>query len=187
MFTEKIKFMIKQGDSITNSRTGQRMIFLQTWAETNGTQLKIECFSPVTSLKEPEHIHPFQENRFRLLAGQLRFNIAGKEEIAHAGDTVSITKNVPHHFWNSGNSEAHYIQEFYPALRIDRLFETFFALARDGRLNQKGIPNIFRSSLIMLKHEKEIRLAKPAWPLQKFVFTLLAPVGRLLGYKGEYK
>ena len=149
--------MIKQGDSITNARTGQRMIFLQTWAETNGIQLQIECFSPVTSLKEPEHLHPFQENRFRIMGGELSFRINGKEQTAHAGDTVSIPKNVAHHFWNSGNSEAHYIQEFYPALRIDSLFETFFALARDGKLNQKA------------------------------VFTLLSPVSKLLGYSREYK
>ncbi|MEP7373848.1 MAG: cupin domain-containing protein [Chitinophagaceae bacterium] len=178
--------MIKQGNSITNARTGQRMIFLQTWAETNGTQLQIECFSPVTTLKEPEHIHPFQENRFKLLNGELCFCINGKEQIVYAGDSISIPKNVPHHFRNSGNTEAHYIQEFYPALRIDRLFETFFALARDGKLNRKGAPNIFRTSVIMLAHEKEIRLAKPAWVLQKTLFTLLAPVGKLLGYKDEY-
>ena len=179
--------MIKQGDSIINKRTGQRMIFLQTWAETNGTQLQIECFSPLTTTREPEHIHPYQENRFHILSGELSFSVNGEIQIAHAGDTVSVPKNTPHHFWNSGDNEAHYIQEFYPALRIDQLFQTFFALARDGRLNQKGVPNIFRTSLIMLAHNKEIRLAKPAWPIQKFVFSLFALPGRLLGYKEEYK
>jgi len=179
--------MIKQGDSITNARTGQRMIFLQTWAETNGTQLQIECFSPLTTVKEPEHIHPYQENRFKILKGELCFSVDGKEQIASVGDSVSIPKNVPHHFWNSGNIEAHYIQEFFPALNIDRLFETFFALARDGKLNRKGAPNIFRTAVIMLAHEKEIRLARPVWVLQKALFTLLSPIGRLLGYKNEYK
>jgi mannose-6-phosphate isomerase-like protein (cupin superfamily) len=178
--------MIKQGDSITNARTGQRMVFLQTWAETNGTQLQIECFSPVTLLKEPEHIHPFQENRFKIIKGELCFCINRKEQIVYAGDSISIPKNVPHHFRNSGNTEAHYIQEFYPALRIDRLFETFFALARDGKLNRKGAPGILHTSVIMLAHEKEIRLAKPAWIFQKAIFTLLAPVGKLLGYRSEY-
>jgi len=117
--------MIKQGDSISNARTGQQMIFLQTWAETNGTRLQIECCSPVTTVREPEHIHPYQENRFRIIKGELCFRINGKEQTAYAGESVSIPRNVPHHFWNPGSSDAHYIQEFYPALRIDRLFETF--------------------------------------------------------------
>jgi quercetin dioxygenase-like cupin family protein len=179
--------MIQQGDRIENRRTGQRMIFLKTWAETNGTQLQIECYSPPTAAREPEHIHPYQENRFQLLSGELRFCINGKEQTALAGDIVSVPKNVPHHFWNPGTVEAHYIQEFFPALRIDTLFETFFALARDGKLNKKGAPNIFRAALIMLAHQKEIRLYKPNWNIQKLVFTVLAPVGKLLGYKAEYK
>ncbi|THU38202.1 cupin domain-containing protein [Niastella caeni] len=179
--------MIRQGDHIENARTGQRMIFLKTWAETNGTQLQIECFSPVTPAREPEHIHPYQENRFKVLAGQLSFCINRKEQTAYPGDVVSIPKNVPHYFWNSGNSEAHYIQEFFPALKIDSLFETFFSLARDGKLNKKGSPNIFQASLIMLAHEKEIRLARPSWIVQKTVFKLFAPIGKLLGYKSLYK
>jgi hypothetical protein len=38
--------MIRQGDQITNPRTGQVMIFLKTGAATNGDLLQIECFSP---------------------------------------------------------------------------------------------------------------------------------------------
>ena len=49
--------MIKQGDTIINVRTGQKMIFLKTWLETNGTHLQIECVSPVTKAREPLHVH----------------------------------------------------------------------------------------------------------------------------------
>lgn len=179
--------MIKQGDKIENARTGQRMIFLKTWVETNGTQLQIECFSPVTDARELEHIHPYQENRFHVLSGELSFSIDGKEKVIYPGETLSIPKNTPHFFWNSGTDEAHYIQEFFPALKIDSLFETFFALARDKKLNKNGSPNIFLASLIMLKHERELRLSRPAWILQKIVFTLFVPIGMLLGYKSQYK
>ena len=91
-FTNKNNPMIKQGDSITNARTGQRMIFLQTWAETNGTQLQIECFSPVTSSQEPEHIHPYQENRFRIIKGDLCFRINGKEQMAQPENPYPFPK-----------------------------------------------------------------------------------------------
>lgn len=178
--------MIQKGDTIVNARTGQRMTFLKTWAETNGTQLQIECFSPNTAAREPEHIHPYQENRFTILKGVLKFSINGKEQLAFAGEVVSIPKNVPHHFWNPGTTEAHYIQEFFPALKIDNLFRTFFALARDGKLNKNGSPNIFRTSLIMLAHEKEIRVTRPTWIVQKILFKIIAPVGKLLGYKAQY-
>lgn len=178
--------MIQKGDTIVNSRTGQKMIFTKTWAETNGTQLQIECFSPVTTAREPEHIHPYQENRFHVLSGELWFCVDGKDHVVYPGETISVPKNVPHYFWNPGSKEAHYIQEFFPALKIDGLFETFFALARDKKLNKNGAPNIFRTSLIMLEYEKEIRLVKPSWAVQKLIFKILAPVGKLLGYKPHY-
>jgi len=181
------KAMIKQGETITNVRTGQKMTFLKTWLETNGTHLQIECESPVSNTREHLHFHPFQKNRFQIISGELSFQINGKIKKAQQGDIISIPKNIPHEFWNGGNVEAVYIKEFYPALKIDQLFETFFALARDGKLNKKGKPNIFRASLIMLHFENELRLAKPSWTLQKLVFKILAPVGKLLGYTALYE
>jgi mannose-6-phosphate isomerase-like protein (cupin superfamily) len=179
--------MISKGDTIVNVRTGQKMTFLETWAETNGTQLKIDCVSPVTPEREKLHYHPYQENRFTVTQGQLLFNIDGKEQLATLGDIISIPKNIPHSFYNSGHAEAHYIQEFFPALKIDRLFETFFVLAKDGKLNKGGAPNILRAALILLNFNKEIRLAQPNWKLQKAVFKLLAPMARLMGYKEFYE
>jgi quercetin dioxygenase-like cupin family protein len=181
------KPMIKQGDSIINTRTGQKMTFLKTWAETNGTQLKIDCVSPVTSEREESHFHPYQENRFTIVEGQLLFTIDGKDKLATVGDIISIPKNVPHGFYNSGQEDAHYVQEFFPALKIDSLFETFFVLARDGKLNKSGTPNILRTALILLNFENEIRLAHPNWKLQKATFNLLAPIARLMRYKAVYE
>ena len=178
--------MIKKGDTIVNIRTGQQMTFLKTWAETNGAQLKIECISPVTPEREKLHYHPYQENRFTVTQGQLLFTVDGKEQLATAGDIISIPKKVPHSFYNSGLVDAHYVQEFFPALKIDSLFETFFVLAREGKLNKSGSPNMFRTALILLQFEKEIRLAHPNWMLQKIIFNLLAPIARLMGYKAVY-
>tara|TARA_B100000809_G_C14898180_1_gene445259 strand:- start:155 stop:721 length:567 start_codon:yes stop_codon:yes gene_type:complete len=179
--------MIKKGDTIVNIRTGQQMTFLKTWAETRGTQLKIDCVSPVTSEREKSHLHPHQENCFTLTKGNLCFIINGQELLADVGDVISIPKNTPHSFYNSGNTEAHYIQEFFPALKTDRLFETFFVLAKDGELNKSGTPNIFRTALILLHFDNEIRLAQPNWMIQKITFKLLAPFAILMGYKSFYE
>lgn len=110
--------MIKQGDKITNSRTGQEMIFCQTGTETNGQLLEIECFSPPTTVEETEHIHPLQKNIFKIISGSCVFNVEGKEQIVGAGQTIEIPPGVKHYFWNSGDIDAHYIQEFRPALPL---------------------------------------------------------------------
>jgi quercetin dioxygenase-like cupin family protein len=73
--------MIKQGDKITNARTGQIMIFRKTGAETNGKLLEIECFNPNSDSREPIHIHPQQESSCTVISGKLHFLIDGKEHI----------------------------------------------------------------------------------------------------------
>jgi len=178
--------MIKQGDTITNKRTGQVMLFLKTGAETKGELLQIDCVSPPSAMREPEHIHPFQENKFEILSGSCTFSIDGKEQLAKVGETVTIAPNVRHLFWNSGNVDARYIQEFRPALTIAEFFNTFFALSRDGKLNEQGIPNFFHASIIMLAHNKDIRVISPPWPIQYLTYKVLAPLGRLMGYKPYY-
>ncbi len=163
------------------------MIFLKTGAETNGELLQIECFSPPTDEREPEHIHPLQENSFKIISGSCAFQIDGKEQIIGPGQSIIIPTKVPHYFWNSGDTVAHYIQEFKPALTIDRFFETFFSLAKDGKLNKKGIPNFFHVSIIGLAHKDDIRLTKPPWAVQNMLYKILAPVGKLMGYRADYK
>lgn len=179
--------MIGQGDQIINTRTGQVMIFLKTSAETKGELLQIECFSPATVEREPEHIHPLQENSFKIISGSCIFCADGKEQVVGPGQSINIPANVPHHFWNAGDTTAHYIQEFKPALKIDRFFETFFALARDGKLNKRGIPNFFHVSVIGLAHKDEIRLTNPPWALQYIIYKILAPFAKLMGYRADYK
>jgi quercetin dioxygenase-like cupin family protein len=174
-------------DTIYNIRTGQKMIFRKTGQENNGAFLEMECFNPPTGVKEPEHIHPFQENSFEVISGELHFQINGKHCIGMAGDHIVIPPGTPHYFWNGGLTEAHYVQMFKPSLHIDCFFRSFFALARENKLNKKGLPNIFIISVLSLKHKNEIRLINPPWVLQKMIFALLAPVGWLLGYKTSYR
>lgn len=179
--------MIHPGYTIRNERTGQIMTFLQTGKETNNELLEIECFSPPTTAREPEHLHPIQENNFKIISGELSFSVNGNIQILKAGEEISILPGMPHHFWNSGTETTHYLQEFRPALTTDHLFETFFALAKNRKLSKHGAPNIFRTSLIMLKHQQDLRIIKPSWEVQRIVFQILAPFAKLLGYKSYYE
>jgi len=179
--------MIKQGDKITNARTGQVMIFRKTGAETNGALLQIECINPKSVEREPLHVHPKQESSCEVLSGTLYFLVGSKEIKVSAGESLTIRAGLPHCFWNEDATEAHHIQRFSPALNIADFFETFFALSREGKLNKNGIPNLFHGSVIMMAHKDEIRLVSPPWPLQYFAYLLLAPIGRLMGYTAGYK
>ena len=173
---------MKTGDEISNPRTGQRMVFRQTSADTGGALLQIETFNP-RGPAEPEHVHPLQESNARVLAGTLHFNVQGRTRIVRAGETIVIPPNIPHYFWNEGEEVAHAIQELRPALRTEDFFETYFALARDGKLNAQGLPpNLLHLAVLTAAYWDVIRVTRPPMPIQRIFATLLAPLGRRRGY-----
>lgn len=178
--------MPKQGDKITNARTGQTMVFLQTGKETNGTLLEIETFNPKSDMKEPIHIHPKQESSAKVISGRLHFLVNGKEKIVGSGEKIIIPAGAPHCFWNEDDTVAHAVQQFSPALHIDEFFESFFALAQDGRLNEKGMPPFLQIPLMGLKHRGDIQLTTPPWVLQLLTYWILAPFCYLIGYRAKY-
>lgn len=178
--------MASAGSEIVNPRTGQRTVFLQTAHDTNHALLQMETFHPAHSPAEPEHTHPFQESSCTVLAGWLRFCINGTEQSVQPGEVVSIPRGVPHYFWNDGDSEAHAIQEFRPALNIEDFFVTYFALARAGKLNQAGLPNILQLAVLMHEYDQAMRVTQPSRRIQQLLMWTLGPLGRLLGYRGSY-
>ena len=90
--------MIRTDGDIHNPRTGQRMRFLRTAADSDGALLRLETVNPPGSPAEPVHVHPRQESRAEVIAGTLRFVINGTERRLGPGDTITIPSGVPHHF-----------------------------------------------------------------------------------------
>ena len=76
--------------------------------------------------------------------------------------------------------------EVRPALRFEQLLETMFALAADGKTNQKGMPNLLRLAVIARAYFDVVRLPFPPPSVQRAALALGAPVGRLLGYRPTY-
>jgi cupin domain len=177
--------MAHAGEEILNPRTGQRMVFLQTGAETSGELLRIECFNPATSVDEPEHCHPLQESRAEVISGTLRFQVAGDVQEVTAGDTHTIPAGVPHSFGNYGDEEAHWIAEFRPALRTDAFFESLFELAARDQLNEHGMPSLLQLAVSVPAFSQEIRVTRPPWPIQKALFAVLGPIARRRGLHAE--
>ena len=172
--------------TITDPRTGQRMIFRKTAEDTNGAFLEIESFNPPSDKMEPEHIHPKQESSTEVLSGFLHFSIDGKIQVVGPGDKITIPPGVRHYFWNEGPLEAHSISFFFPALTMDRFLASYFALSQAGKLNKNGMPPLLIVAQLGLRHQNDIRVPKPPWLLQKILYLLLAPIGKILVSSKEY-
>ena len=179
--------MIRAGDPIENPITGERLVFKETSAETNGEYVHFECFVQPSGFVAAAHVHPFQEECFRVVEGSVTFRIDGQEITAEPGDRILVPAGRRHQFWNAGDTEACFACEVRPALQFEQLIETMFSLAQAGKTNRKGMPNPLRLAVIARAHFDTVRLPfPPAW-MQRVGLALGAPLGRLLGYGATYE
>lgn len=178
--------MAHAGDVLDNPAMRGRLVFRQTAAETGGELLQFEFFLESHGVIAEEHVHPRQEERMEVLAGSVRGRVAGEERTATAGDSVVMPPGRRHVWWNDGEEQAHLRVEFRPALNTEEMFETFFGLARDGKTKKNGVPSILQMAVLLNEHKDEVYPAKVPIPLMKALVKVLAPVGRLRGYKAHY-
>jgi len=178
--------MIRKGDAIENPVTGERLLFLETSRETNGEYVLVECTVQPSGFVASAHMHPYQNERFEIEEGTVGFKLDGKEIVAGPGETVIVPPGSSHKFWNAGETEAKFVCEVRPALQFERLLETMFALANDGKTSKRGMPNPLRLAVIANAHFHDVRLPfPPAW-MQKAGLVMGAPLGRLIGYEPTY-
>jgi quercetin dioxygenase-like cupin family protein len=179
--------MISKGQVLHNPVTGELMRFVETSSDTGGEYVLVEVVVRPGGFVAAAHVHPYQTERFEVLEGTLAFEVGGEEIVATAGDVVTVEPRTAHKFWNAGDEDAIFRCEVRPALQFERLIETMFTLAGDGKTNKKGMPNPLRLAVIANAHFDDVRLPfPPAW-MQKLGLTMGAPLGSLLGYKPTYE
>ena len=87
-----------------------------------------------------EHIHPRQEERFTILAGEAHFTLNGAERVAGAGETVVVPAGVPHSEGNPGPGEINGVVELRPALHAKESRRALAGLVADGKTTPRGAP-----------------------------------------------
>lgn len=160
--------------------TGQKMVFHQTAQDTNGSILKIETWLKPGAFQPGEHIHPFQEERIEIISGQLGWKHRGQSHTLTAGDTVIAPAREPHDFWVIGTEPAHFFFEFRPALNFDIFLEV--AIGRE-----KGRKNLLQYAVLLQEMDSVFMpAATPSGIAVALILTLLAPIGRVMGYRTHY-
>jgi len=179
--------MARAGDTLEHPVTGERIVFLKTARDTDGELLQLDFFMKPGGFVAAAHVHPHQEERFEVLSGSMRSRVCGQERSVGAGERIVVPGGAPHVWWNPGEEEGHVLVEFRPALRTETFFETFFGLAKDGKVNPKsGLANPLQMAVIARHYEDEVYLARVPLFVQRVLVGLLASIGELLGYKARY-
>jgi hypothetical protein len=61
-----------------------------------------------------------------------------------------------------------------------------FGLARDGKVNRKGLPSLLQSAVTLHEFRDVVVMASPPPWVQRLLSAALAPVGRLAGLRPWY-
>lgn len=177
--------IVRVGDVIEHPITGEKMIFRQTGAETNGELLQIDLFVQPGGFVAAEHIHPHQAERFVVQAGTITLQVNGQQQTLHAGQEATVPPQTPHVWWNSGPDELRVLLEFRPAGHFAEFITSLFALAQNGQANATGRVNLVPYAVMDRKYSDVLIVTNPPRALQRVLFALLYPLGRLLGYTAD--
>jgi quercetin dioxygenase-like cupin family protein len=138
-----------------------------------------------------EHYHP---SKFTVLSGRLDARIAGRNLSLAPGQSALVEAGVVHDWWNSSRFEvADVLIEIDRAPgstvgseRFELLIGTLFGLANDGKVDKKGRPNPLQGAVIGQEFADVIVFTNPPPAVQKVALSVLAPLGRMLGYRAIY-
>ncbi|GHO42053.1 cupin domain-containing protein [Ktedonospora formicarum] len=175
--------MVRAGDEFYDPIRGQRLIFRKTARESKGELVEVEAFYRPGSEAPPEHIHPQQEEYFKVLAGSIETRVNNRKKRYEAGESFRIPAGAAHQMWNGDSTEACLLWQTRPALHTDEFLEMMWGLAQAGKTNKAGLPNLLQLAVILQQYRREFRPVRPPLIVQKVVFVLLASLGRLCGYR----
>ena len=173
-------------DTIENPVAGERVTFLRRARDTGGEFVRLEVVAEPGAAGPPEHVHEHQEEYFSVRAGTLAGTVDGEPFRLGPGDEITVWPGTPHEWGNGGDDELRMVIEARPARRFEEVLEVFYGLARDGKTDERGLPSLLQLAVIGREYWEDNHATSPPPLVQKATFAVLAPIGRLLGYRPHY-
>lgn len=113
---------------------------------------RADVFLRPYGLVSSAHVHADQEERVQVVSGKVRYRMGSDEQALGPRQTVSFPAGASHVWWNDGDSEAHLVVELRPSRGAEELFEALYALAREGRTDERGMPGTLELARLAEAH-----------------------------------
>jgi mannose-6-phosphate isomerase-like protein (cupin superfamily) len=170
----------------SNPATGESIQFITTPQDANEDVLRLNWRSmPGGAITE--HIHPHQQERFTITAGEAHFTVNGEEQVVRAGETLDVPAGVRHSESNPGSVEVTGVIELRPALGMKELFEAFAGLAAEGKTTPRGAPkNPLQLGATVWQFRHESRATSPPIWMQNLILPPLWVLAKLFGVRGYH-
>ncbi|HMQ07906.1 MAG TPA: cupin domain-containing protein [Saprospiraceae bacterium] len=177
--------MAYKNKKILNPSFGQEILFLQTLRDTEGKFLEMQATYFPHSKRPALHYHPFQEEYFEVMEGEMKVITGNDHCRLKKGDRLHIPPNQIHTMWNDTNHHTILLWKVSPALHTEYLLETASGFATDGFITKSGNLPFLLSIFIAHQFSNVFRLAKPPFLVQRLVTSTLFPLFLFYGYKSK--
>ena len=127
----------------------------------------------------PEHLHPQQEERWRVIDGEVRFQVGTtKRVIGPADGEIVVRANTKHSLESVSDRDAHLRCVASPALGLEAFLTESAAAANEGLFMRGGIPRNLRGARwaadFLKRHREDVVMSFPPRFAQRAMIALLA-------------
>jgi quercetin dioxygenase-like cupin family protein len=170
---------------ISNPATGEEIEFQTN--PSDGQDMVCFRWRSLPGATITEHLHPHQEERFTIIAGEAHFTVNGEPRVAGPGETIVVPVGVRHSETNPGPHEIEGVVELRPGLHSRQMHEAFAGLATEGKTTSRGAPkNPLQLGATLWNFRRENRVTSPPVWLQNLILPLLSGLARILGVRPYY-
>lgn len=166
----------------------ERLVVRVGTAESQGRELIVDLYVRGSAPGVPPHIHPQAEEALTVISGKVEvLSPDGKWTTLGPGERVLVPPNTAHS-WRPVGEDVRVLGEVRPGARFEENWRQFMGLAQDGKLGPNGDHLPFLQAMMMIHEFPDVMaLAGPPIFLQHALAAVLAPIGRLRGYRGKYE
>jgi len=173
-----------EGRVIDNLISGERIVIRKSGDQTGGRVLSFDLFLPPGGHVPAGHVHPQQAERFKVVAGRMRFRVGRRTIVACPGETVRVPAGTPHWFGNAGPEVALTRVSVRPALRMEELLHRTGLLGIEGHLPGTHVPRLSELAVVLLDFQRELAVPNVPAVLVRAIMAPLAWLARRHGVAG---
>ena len=178
--------MSRHGQVFENPVTGERAVIITDPLEHPEGVLVAELHVAPGGRVAGAHRHPGVVERFQVVRGHVTYLIGDRKAPLGPGGSAEVPAGVVHDWWQTGDEEAVVVGEVDPGARFTEMVGTFFGLARDGKVDKKGVPHPLQLALSARDYADTMVMVKPPPWIQRLAFGVLAPIAKARGLKPTY-
>lgn len=175
------------GVTFVNPVTGEHIEVLDVETGSEEPTLKGRLTVEPGGIGPPRHVHPHQWETFTVEDGRLTIYRDEDTLELSRGETAVVPAGTAHKFENRTDVPVVFTGATRPGGELMYALSTLFGLAQDGRARNDGTPQRFLQAMVFAQAMRDsMYLANQPRRVQELLWTIFAPVGRMLGYQATY-